>query len=60
MIRTTIHDIHGGGATISATEATIPLRRAGEPEEVADTAMFLLAPASAYVHGAILDVSGGR
>jgi NAD(P)-dependent dehydrogenase (short-subunit alcohol dehydrogenase family) len=60
MIRTAIHDIHGGVATISATEATIPLRRVGEPEEVADTVMFLLGPASAYVHGAILDVSGGR
>jgi NAD(P)-dependent dehydrogenase (short-subunit alcohol dehydrogenase family) len=60
VIRTAIHDIHGGGAAISATEAAIPLRRAGEPAEVADTAMFLLGPASAYVHGAILDVSGGR
>jgi NAD(P)-dependent dehydrogenase (short-subunit alcohol dehydrogenase family) len=60
VIRTAIHEVHGGEATISAAEATIPLRRAGEPTEVADAAMFLLGSASAYVHGAILDVSGGR
>lgn len=60
VIRTAIHHVHGGAAMISATEATIPLRRAGEPEEVAEAAMFLLGSASSYVHGAILDVSGGR
>jgi NAD(P)-dependent dehydrogenase (short-subunit alcohol dehydrogenase family) len=39
---------------------TIPLGRPGQPEEVAEAVLWLLSPAASYVHGAILDVSGGR
>jgi NAD(P)-dependent dehydrogenase (short-subunit alcohol dehydrogenase family) len=32
----------------------------GSPEEVADLVAYLLGPKSSYVHGALIDVSGGR
>jgi NAD(P)-dependent dehydrogenase (short-subunit alcohol dehydrogenase family) len=39
--------------------AAIPLRRRGDPEEVADVAMFLLSDVAAYVTGQTLHVDGG-
>ena len=39
--------------------ARIPLGRFGEPDEIATAVLFLAAPASAYVTGAIVSVDGG-
>jgi NAD(P)-dependent dehydrogenase (short-subunit alcohol dehydrogenase family) len=39
---------------------TIPIRRAGQPEEVAEAVAWLLSSAASYVTGTILTVSGGR
>ncbi|WP_071795936.1 2-dehydro-3-deoxy-D-gluconate 5-dehydrogenase KduD [Natronohydrobacter thiooxidans] len=37
----------------------IPAGRWGRPEDIAQTAVFLAAPASDYIHGAVLNVDGG-
>ncbi|HIC64598.1 MAG: 2-dehydro-3-deoxy-D-gluconate 5-dehydrogenase KduD [Paracoccus sp. (in: a-proteobacteria)] len=37
----------------------IPAGRWGKPEDIAQTAVFLSAPASGYVNGAVLNVDGG-
>lgn len=37
----------------------IPAGRWGRPEDIAETAVFLSAPASDYVNGAVLNVDGG-
>ena len=37
----------------------VPARRAGGPEEVADTVAWLAGPGSSYVNGAVITVDGG-
>ena len=37
----------------------IPAGRWGRPDDIAQAAVFLAAPASDYVHGTVLDVDGG-
>jgi NAD(P)-dependent dehydrogenase (short-subunit alcohol dehydrogenase family) len=44
----------------AAMMQTIVMKRYGNPEEVAETALFLLSEAASYITGAILNVSGGR
>jgi len=43
----------------SEMEAKTPLRRLGDPEDVAAAALFLAAPAGAFVTGKVLEVDGG-
>jgi 3-oxoacyl-[acyl-carrier protein] reductase len=38
----------------------IPMRRAGEPAEVASVALFLASELSSYMTGTVLEVTGGR
>ena len=56
------------GATGTATAASpaiesfmarIPLRRMGEPDDIATVALFLASPAASYVTGSLLVVDGG-
>jgi 2-deoxy-D-gluconate 3-dehydrogenase len=39
--------------------ARIPAGRWGKPDDIGDAAVFLLAPASNYMHGAVIPVDGG-
>jgi 3-oxoacyl-[acyl-carrier protein] reductase len=41
-------------------ESAIPMRRAGEPAEVAGAVLFLASDLSSYVTGAVIEVGGGR
>ncbi|MFD1936485.1 SDR family NAD(P)-dependent oxidoreductase [Nonomuraea mangrovi] len=43
----------------AATVASVPMRRWGTPEEMAQPAVFLAGPASAYMTGQVLFIDGG-
>ncbi|MBT3588307.1 MAG: 3-oxoacyl-[acyl-carrier-protein] reductase [Flavobacteriaceae bacterium] len=48
-----------GEETIKKYYETIPLKRGGTPEEVANTCLFLASDMSAYITGQVLNVDGG-
>ncbi len=60
VIRTAIHARAGEPGRIERVSGAVPLKRAGEPEEVAASIMWLLSEEASYVTGSILDVTGGR
>jgi NAD(P)-dependent dehydrogenase (short-subunit alcohol dehydrogenase family) len=60
MIDTEIHASCGTPERVARIIPTVPMKRIGTPEEVAQTILWLLSDQASYVTGAILDVSGGR
>lgn len=47
-------------ASVETIDHQVPLRRWGEPAEIAAAALYFASPASSYATGAILPVDGGR
>ena len=60
LIQTDIHASGGDPGRVARLESGIPLRRGGEPEEVATAILWLLSDEASYTTGALLDVTGGR
>jgi NAD(P)-dependent dehydrogenase (short-subunit alcohol dehydrogenase family) len=60
IIETEIHASGGLPDRARDMAPSIPMKRAGTPEEVAEAVLYLLGPSASYITGAILDVSGGR
>ncbi len=58
LIETEIHDVHGG--MNGALAKSVPIGRSGRADEVARVALWLASDDASYVHGAIVDVAGGR
>jgi NAD(P)-dependent dehydrogenase (short-subunit alcohol dehydrogenase family) len=60
LVRTDIHAATGEPLRLDRLRPTIPMQREAEPDEIAEAVLWLLSPATSYVSGAILDVSGAR
>lgn len=60
LIKTDIHDVHGGQELVDRVGPTVPIGRAGTADEVGEVIAFLCGTRSSYMHGAVVDVSGGR
>jgi NAD(P)-dependent dehydrogenase (short-subunit alcohol dehydrogenase family) len=60
FIDTGLHAKSGEPNRIDRFKSAIPMKRAGTPEEVAATILWLLSDEASYVTGAILNVTGGR
>ncbi len=60
IIDTEIHASGGQPERARAMAPAVPMQRAGSPEEVAATIVWLLTQESSYTTGAIIDVAGGR
>ena len=60
VIHTVIHASSGDPGRIDRIAESAPLRRGGQPEEVARAILWLASDEASYTTGAILDVTGGR
>ncbi|ABC27702.1 short-chain alcohol dehydrogenase-like protein [Hahella chejuensis KCTC 2396] len=58
-VYTEIHASGGEPGRVERVKANIPMRRGGQPEELANAILWLLSAEASYVTGAIVDVSGG-
>jgi NAD(P)-dependent dehydrogenase (short-subunit alcohol dehydrogenase family) len=56
---TEIHDAYGGEERARRIAPSIPMRRVGEPAEVAEAVLWLLSDKASFVTGALLNVAGG-
>ena len=60
MILTGLHEAAGMPDRLEKYARQIPMRRAGQPSEIAEAVLWLLSPAASFTTGAVLDVGGGR
>jgi NAD(P)-dependent dehydrogenase (short-subunit alcohol dehydrogenase family) len=60
LVQTDIHLEAGDPNRPARLAQTIPMGRAGTPEEIAEGVIWLLSPAASYVTGTTLAIAGGR
>ena len=60
VIYTEIHATGGEPGRVDRLKAAVPMKRGGEPDEVARAILWLLSDEASYSTGTFIDVSGGR
>lgn len=60
FVYTEIHAKGGEPQRVDRVKSLVPMKRGGQPEEIAAAILWLLSDEASYVTGTILDVSGGR
>jgi NAD(P)-dependent dehydrogenase (short-subunit alcohol dehydrogenase family) len=60
FIYTELHAKGGEPERMERVKGMVPMKRGGQPEEVATAILWLLSKEASYVTGSILDVTGGR
>lgn len=60
FIYTDMHADGGEPGRVDRIKASLPMKRGGHPEEVANAIMWLLSDEASYATGAFIDLAGGR
>ena len=60
FIYTGMHASGGEPGRVDRVKAFVPMRRGGQPEEVAQAIVWLLSDEASYSTGGFIDVAGGR
>lgn len=60
IIYTDIHASGGEPDRIERVRHSVPMKRGGQPDEVAEAVVWLLSEQASYCTGSFIDVSGGR
>ncbi len=60
VIYTQIHASGGEAGRVDRVKQAVPMKRGGQPEEVARAILWLLSDEASYSTGTFIDVSGGR
>jgi len=60
VIHTDIHASGGEPGRVDRVKSSVPMKRGGDPEEVARAILWLCSDESSYSTGTFIDVSGGR
>lgn len=60
LIETDLHADNGAPDRLERLMPTVPMKRAGLPEEVAEGVLWFLSAGASYTTGSILEIGGGR
>jgi NAD(P)-dependent dehydrogenase (short-subunit alcohol dehydrogenase family) len=60
FIHTGLHAKGGEPDRVDRVRTMVPMKRGGQPQEVASAILWLLSAEASYITGAIVDVTGGR
>ena len=60
FIYTDIHSSGGEPGRVDRIKDTVPMRRGGQPEEIAAAILWLLSDEASYATGTFIDLAGGR
>ena len=60
LIYTEIHASGGEAGRVDRVKDLLPMKRGGQPEEVAEAIVWLLSDKASYVTGSFLDLAGGK
>jgi NAD(P)-dependent dehydrogenase (short-subunit alcohol dehydrogenase family) len=60
FVYTDIHALGGEPNRVDRVKVQVPMKRGGQPEEVARAILWLLSDAASYTTGAFIDVTGGK
>ncbi len=60
LIYTDIHERSGIENRVDVLAPNVPMRRGGQPDEVAEAILWLASDAASYVTGTFIDTTGGR
>jgi len=60
FVYTDIHALGGEPNRVDRVKTQVPMKRGGQPDEVARAILWLLSDAASYTTGAFIDVTGGK